>query len=229
MIGRIAGTLIEKNPPHLLVDCHGVGYEIDVPMSTFYNLPATGEKIALLTQQIVREDAHLLYGFGTAAERETFRQLIKISGIGARIALAVLSGMSVAELAQAVTLQEAGRLTRIPGIGKKNRRAPAARTQGQARRRPGRGAGRPSLVGRFGRCAQRPAGAGLLRQGSRTGHQAGAGRHRRLRRHQAGAQGSLQGLTPRRRETVKWPVRGLPAPSARHDRNRQARRQGCLR
>jgi Holliday junction DNA helicase RuvA len=119
MIGRIAGTLIEKNPPHLLVDCHGVGYEIDVPMSTFYNLPATGEKVILLTQQIVREDAHLLYGFGTAAERETFRQLIKISGIGARIALAVLSGMSVAELAQAVTLQEAGRLTRIPGIGKK--------------------------------------------------------------------------------------------------------------
>ncbi|CCF97163.1 Holliday junction branch migration protein RuvA [Ralstonia solanacearum] len=119
MIGRIAGTLIEKNPPHLLVDCHGVGYEIDVPMSTFYNLPATGEKIVLLTQQIVREDAHLLYGFGSAAERETFRQLIKISGIGARIALAVLSGMSVAELAQAVTLQEAGRLTRIPGIGKK--------------------------------------------------------------------------------------------------------------
>ncbi|MHA6888790.1 Holliday junction branch migration protein RuvA [Ralstonia pseudosolanacearum] len=119
MIGRIAGTLIEKNPPHLLVDCHGVGYEIDVPMSTFYNLPATGEKVVLLTQQIVREDAHLLYGFGTAAERETFRQLIKISGIGARIALAVLSGMSVAELAQAVTLQEAGRLTRIPGIGKK--------------------------------------------------------------------------------------------------------------
>ena len=119
MIGRIAGTLIEKNPPHLLVDCHGVGYEIDVPMSTFYNLPATGEKVVLLTPQIVREDAHLLYGFGTAAERETFRQLIKISGIGARIALAVLSGMSVAELAQAVTLQEAGRLTRIPGIGKK--------------------------------------------------------------------------------------------------------------
>jgi Holliday junction DNA helicase RuvA len=119
MIGRIAGTLVEKNPPHLLVDCHGVGYEIDVPMSTFYNLPATGEKVVLLTQQIVREDAHLLYGFGTAAERETFRQLIKISGIGARIALAVLSGMSVAELAQAVTLQEAGRLTRIPGIGKK--------------------------------------------------------------------------------------------------------------
>ncbi len=119
MIGRIAGTLIEKNPPHLLVDCHGVGYEIDVPMSTFYNLPATGQPVTLLTQQIVREDAHLLYGFGTPAERNTFRELIKISGIGARMALAVLSGMSVSELSQAITLQEAGRLTRVPGIGKK--------------------------------------------------------------------------------------------------------------
>jgi Holliday junction DNA helicase RuvA len=119
MIGRIAGTLIEKNPPHLLVDCHGVGYEIDVPMSTFYNLPALGQPITLLTQMIVREDAQLLYGFGSAAERNTFRELIKITGIGARMALAVLSGMSVTELAQAITLQEAGRLTRIPGIGKK--------------------------------------------------------------------------------------------------------------
>jgi len=119
MIGRIAGTLLEKNPPHLLVDCHGVGYEIDVPMSTFYNLPAVGQPVTLLTQQIVREDANLLYGFGSAAERNTFRELIKITGIGARMALAVLSGLSVAELAQAITLQEAGRLTRIPGIGKK--------------------------------------------------------------------------------------------------------------
>ncbi|SOY87230.1 Holliday junction branch migration protein RuvA [Cupriavidus taiwanensis] len=119
MIGRIAGTLIEKNPPHLLVDCHGVGYEVDVPMSTFYNLPAVGQPVTLLTQLIVREDAHLLYGFGSAAERNTFRELIKITGIGARMALAVLSGMSVPELAQAITLQEAGRLTRIPGIGKK--------------------------------------------------------------------------------------------------------------
>lgn len=119
MIGRIAGTLIEKNPPHLLVDCHGVGYEIDVPMSTFYNLPALGQPVTLLTQMIVREDAQLLYGFGSAAERNTFRELIKITGIGARMALAVLSGMSVTELAQAITLQEAGRLTRIPGIGKK--------------------------------------------------------------------------------------------------------------
>lgn len=119
MIGRIAGVLLEKNPPHLLVDCNGVGYEIDVPMSTFYNLPGTGEKIVLLTQMIVREDAHLLYGFGTQQERATFRELLKISGIGARMALAVLSGMSVGDLSQAVTMQDAARLTRIPGIGKK--------------------------------------------------------------------------------------------------------------
>ncbi|CAN7758706.1 Holliday junction branch migration protein RuvA [Caballeronia sp. LjRoot29] len=119
MIGRIAGVLLEKNPPYLLVDCGGVGYEIAVPMSTFYNLPNSGEKIVLLTQLIVREDAHLLYGFGTQQERTTFRELLKISGIGARMALAVLSGMSVEELAQAVTMQDAARLTRTPGIGKK--------------------------------------------------------------------------------------------------------------
>ena len=119
MIGRIAGVLLEKNPPYLLVDCGGVGYEIAVPMSTFYNLPNSGEKIVLLTQLIVREDAHLLYGFGTQQERATFRDLLKISGIGARMALAVLSGMSVQELAQAVTMQDAARLTRTPGIGKK--------------------------------------------------------------------------------------------------------------
>ncbi len=119
MIGRISGTLLEKNPPQLLVDCNGVGYEIDVPMSTFYNLPAMGEKVVLLTHLAVREDAHLLYGFGTAEERNVFRQLIKISGIGARTALSILSGMSVADLSQAITLQESGRLTRVPGIGKK--------------------------------------------------------------------------------------------------------------
>jgi len=119
MIGRITGTLLEKNPPAITVDAHGVGYEIDVPMSTFYNLPATGEKVALHTHMVVREDAQLLYGFGTEGERAAFRQLLKISGIGARTALSVLSGMSVAELAQAVTLQEAGRLTKVPGIGKK--------------------------------------------------------------------------------------------------------------
>jgi holliday junction DNA helicase RuvA len=119
MIGRLSGTLLEKNPPQLLIDCNGVGYEIDVPMSTFYNLPAMGEKVVLLTHLAVREDAHLLYGFGTAEERNTFKQLIKISGVGARTALSILSGMSVADLSQAITLQEAGRLTRVPGIGKK--------------------------------------------------------------------------------------------------------------
>jgi len=119
MIGRIAGVLLEKNPPRLLVDCGGVGYEIDVPMSTFYNLPAMGERVVLLTQMIVREDAHLLFGFGSLEERSTFRELLKITGVGARMALAVLSGMSVSDLAQAVTLQDAARLTRVPGIGKK--------------------------------------------------------------------------------------------------------------
>jgi holliday junction DNA helicase RuvA len=119
MIGRLSGTLLEKNPPQLLVDCNGVGYEVDVPMSTFYNLPATGEKVVLLTHLAVREDAHLLYGFGSAEERNVFKQLIRISGVGARTALSILSGMSVADLAQAITLQEAGRLTRVPGIGKK--------------------------------------------------------------------------------------------------------------
>lgn len=119
MIGRLSGTLLEKNPPQLLLDVQGVAYEVDVPMSTFYNLPATGERIVLYTHLVVREDAHLLYGFGTENERRAFRQLVKITGIGARTALSVLSGMSVAELAQAVTLQEASRLTRIPGIGKK--------------------------------------------------------------------------------------------------------------
>jgi Holliday junction DNA helicase RuvA len=119
MIGRLSGILLEKNPPQLLVDCNGVGYELGVPMSTFYNLPGLGEKVTLLTHLAVREDAHLLYGFGTVEERNVFKQLIKISGIGARTALSILSGMSVADLAHAITLQEAGRLTRIPGIGKK--------------------------------------------------------------------------------------------------------------
>ena len=119
MIGRLSGTLLEKNPPQLLLDVQGVAYEVDVPMSTFYNLPETGHAVTLFTHLVVREDAHLLYGFGSDAERRTFRQLLKVNGIGAKIALAVLSGMSVAELAQAITLQEAARLTRVPGIGKK--------------------------------------------------------------------------------------------------------------
>jgi Holliday junction DNA helicase RuvA len=119
MIGRLVGILVDKNPLQLLVDCSGVGYEVSVPMSTFYNLPAAGEKITLLTHFVVREDAQLLYGFGSTEERELFRQLIKISGVGARTALSLLSGMSVADLSQAVTLQEPARLTRIPGVGKK--------------------------------------------------------------------------------------------------------------
>jgi holliday junction DNA helicase RuvA len=119
MIGKLTGTLLEKNPPQILLDCHGVGYEVDVPMSTFYNLPGTGEKVALLTHFVVREDAQILYGFATAPEREAFRQLIKISGVGPRTALSVLSGMSVGDLAQAVSAQDSGRIIKVPGIGKK--------------------------------------------------------------------------------------------------------------
>jgi Holliday junction DNA helicase RuvA len=119
MIGRITGKLIEKRPPSLLVDVQGVGYELDVPMSTFYQLPVIGSQVTLHTHLVVREDAHLLFGFATEQERGAFRQLLKISGVGARIALSVLSGLSVADLAQAVTNQDSGRLTKIPGIGKK--------------------------------------------------------------------------------------------------------------
>jgi len=119
MIGRITGLLLEKNPPQIVVDAHGVGYEIDVPMSSYYGLPATGEPVSLFTHLAIREDGHFLYGFATADERAAFRQLLKVSGIGARTALAVLSGLSVTDLAQAVALQESGRLVKIPGIGKK--------------------------------------------------------------------------------------------------------------
>ncbi|MGA0610435.1 Holliday junction branch migration protein RuvA [Caldimonas sp. KR1-144] len=119
MIGRLSGTLAEKSPPAILLDVNGVGYEVDVPMSSFYNLPAIGERVTLLTHFVVREDAQVLFGFLTAPERDTFRQLIKISGVGPRTALSILSGLSVAELSQAVTAQEAGRLVKVPGIGKK--------------------------------------------------------------------------------------------------------------
>ena len=119
MIGRLSGILLEKNPPQLLLDVQGVAYEVDVPMSTFYNLPGTGERVTLHTHLVVREDAHLLFGFGSENERHAFRQLTKVNGIGARTALSVLSGLSVAELAQAITMQESGRLTKIPGIGRK--------------------------------------------------------------------------------------------------------------
>lgn len=119
MISRLKGVLIEKTPPTVVIDCNGVGYECEVPMSTFYNLPALGESVTLLTHLVVREDAHLLYGFGTDRERMTFRQLLKVNGIGAKSALSILSGLSVEDLVQAVALQETGLLTRVPGIGKK--------------------------------------------------------------------------------------------------------------
>jgi Holliday junction DNA helicase RuvA len=119
MIGRIQGTLIANTPPRLIIDCHGVGYEVDVPMSTLYQMPSLGQQVTLLTHFVVREDAQQLFGFATDSEREAFRALIKISGVGARTALSLLSGMSVEELSQAITLQESGRLTKVPGIGKK--------------------------------------------------------------------------------------------------------------
>ncbi len=119
MIGRLSGLLAEKNPPQLLIDVGGVGYEVDVPMSTFYNLPALGERVTLLTHFVVREDAQVLFGFLTPEERATFRLLVKISGVGPRTALSILSGLSIAELSQAVSLQESGRLVKVPGIGKK--------------------------------------------------------------------------------------------------------------
>jgi len=119
VIGRIAGILVEKNFPQVIVSCNGVGYEIDVPMSTFYPLPRTGEEVTLLTHLVVREDAHLLFGFLTVAERTAFRQLLKISGVGPKVALSVLSGMSVDDLSAAVAAEDAGRLTKVPGIGKK--------------------------------------------------------------------------------------------------------------
>ncbi len=119
MIGRLNGILLEKTPPLVLIDCNGVGYECEVPMSTFYNLPAVGEKVVMLTHFVVREDAQLLYGFGSSQERATFRQLLKVNGIGAKSALSILSGLSIDELVQAVALQEAAMLTRVPGVGKK--------------------------------------------------------------------------------------------------------------
>jgi holliday junction DNA helicase RuvA len=119
MIGRLTGVLLEKRPPQVLLDVQGVAYEVDVPMSTFYQLPATGARVVLHTHLVVREDAQLLYGFATESERQAFRQLLKISGVGARTALAVLSGMSVEELQQAVVSQDGARLIKVPGIGRK--------------------------------------------------------------------------------------------------------------
>ena len=119
MIGRISGTLLEKHPPQVVVMSHGVGYELDVPMSTFYNLPRTGEPVDLLTHFVVREDAQLLFGFLTLTERTAFRQLLKVNGVGPKVALSVLSGLSVDDLSTAVAAQDAARLTKVPGIGRK--------------------------------------------------------------------------------------------------------------
>jgi len=119
LIGRLSGTILEKRPPMVLVDVQGVAYEVDVPMSTFYLLPPTGGKVVLHTQLVVREDAQLLYGFATDGERQAFRQLLRVTGIGARTALSVLSGLTVEELHHAVANQDSARLIRIPGIGRK--------------------------------------------------------------------------------------------------------------
>lgn len=119
MIGRLRGILIEKTPPTICVDVQGVGYELDVPMSTFYHLPELQQEITLFTHLSIRDDAHVLYGFGNSTERAAFRQLIKVSGIGARTALAILSGLEVNELALAIEQEDTQTLTRVPGIGKK--------------------------------------------------------------------------------------------------------------
>ena len=119
MISRVTGKLVEKTPPQIVIDVNGVGYEADVSMQTFYNLPPLGETVQVFTQLVVREDAHLLFGFATAEERKTFRQLIKVSGIGAKTALGILSAMTADELAQAVAEEDVKRLSSAPGIGKK--------------------------------------------------------------------------------------------------------------
>lgn len=146
MIGRIQGILVSVHPPRLLVDCQGVGYEIDVPMSTLYQLPEINQKITLLTHFQVREDAQQLFGFATETEREAFRQLIKISGVGSRTALAVLSGMSVNELAQAIAMQEAGRLTQVPGIGKKTAERLCLELKGKLAPDLGTTSGKPHVI-----------------------------------------------------------------------------------
>jgi Holliday junction DNA helicase RuvA len=157
MIGRLTGTLAEKSPPQLLIDVNGVGYEVDVPMSSFYNLPGLGERVTLLTHFVVREDAQVLFGFLTHDERATFRLLVKISGVGPRTALSILSGLSVNELAQAVSLQESARLVKVPGIGKKTaERLLLQRSRGRR--------GAEGAAGRRGRQRRHQAGAARARE-----------------------------------------------------------------
>lgn len=143
MIGRLSGILLEKTPPHIILDVNGVGYELEVPMSTFYGLPEIGQNTVLLTHFVVREDAQLLYGFSSERERLTFRQLLKVNGIGAKSALGVLSGLSVEDLAQAIALQEPALLVKIPGIGKKT----AERLLLELKDKLGFAASAPALLG----------------------------------------------------------------------------------
>lgn len=119
MIGRLSGTLLQKTPPALLLDVNGVGYELEAPMTTFYDLPATGERVTLYTHLVVREDAHLLYGFARESQRRLFRALLKVNGVGPRVALAILSGLSDQDFMQCVQAQDVARLTQVPGIGRK--------------------------------------------------------------------------------------------------------------
>lgn len=119
MIGRIRGLLLEKEPPAMLVDVAGVGYELEAPMTTFYELPAIGTEVTLYTHMVVREDAHLLFGFSRTSQRSLFRSLLKVSGIGPRVALAILSGMNEEEFAVCVSSEDISRITKVPGIGKK--------------------------------------------------------------------------------------------------------------
>ena len=197
MIGRLTGILVEKNPPQLLLDVQGVGYEVDVPMSTFYNLPATGERVVLFTHLVVREDAHLLFGFGSEPERRAFRQLVKISGIGARTALSVLSGLSVAELAQAVTMQDTGRLTKIPGIGKKTAERLLLELKDKLGRRPHHDGRRAPRGAGDVRRAARAAVARLQRQGSRRRGEEAARGARGRRCDPAGAEAAGEGIMAR--------------------------------
>ncbi len=154
MIGRLCGILLDKAPPLILVEAGGVGYEVEVPMSTFYGLPATGERVILLTHLAVREDAHLLYGFASERERATFRLLLKVNGIGAKSALGILSGMSVDDLAQAIALQEAAPLIKVPGIGRKT----AERLLLELRDKLGNAGAMPALLS----APTRPAGSDVL-------------------------------------------------------------------
>jgi Holliday junction DNA helicase RuvA subunit len=193
MIGRITGILTAKQPPQVLVDCNGVGYEIDVPMSTFYNLPALGEKISLLTHLAIREDAHLLYGFGSEIERAAFRELLKVSGIGAKTALSVLSGLSVNDLSAAIAAQEIGRIVKVPGIGKKTAERLLLELKGQAGvcRCDLRGGGRGQGVRR---CTPGFAGTGLQRQGNRRCHAEAGGRPAGVRCDPAGAEAAVKSV-----------------------------------